>query len=772
MRWRVAAASLSLIAGCGGERDGAGTVQTRAIAPALVAEREREASSAAADLSRRASAPEPAKQVLFGDLHVHTTFSPDAFVMSLPLMGGEGARPPAMACDYARHCSALDFWSINDHAEGVTPRRWRETIDSIRECNESAGDPRSPDLVAFPGWEWSQVSWGRERHFGHKNVIFRRTDEVPARAVGAPREQLARSPMGVGARALMMLRDWENREEYWNFAAYYEETADVPACPVGVDSRALPAECMETAADPKALFEKLEQWGFDSIVIPHGTAWGLNTPPGVSFDKQLTPEQHDPERQTLIEVYSGHGNSEPYRDWRHLALAEDGTAVCPAPTEDFLPCCWRAGELIAERCRAEGEPYAECERRAVEARRRFVEASVTGYWTVPGARVEEWLDCGVCRDCFNPPLDLRPRASAQYALALSRPAPEVDGEPLRFRFGFIGSSDVHRARPGTGYKEFARRGNTEVTGATDPQIAAMAGDRRAREARSVRYEHGVTPLGLQRSRPMERQASFYLTGGLVGLHANGRDRDAIWSALQRKEVYATSGDRILLWFDLLRSEDRVPMGSEVRMGSTPRFQVRAVGSFRQLPGCPPHTVAALGAERIDDVCLGECYHPSGERRRIDRIEIVRVRPQRDPAEDVGELIDDPWRVYPCDGDPAGCVFEFEDREFARAGRDALYYARAIQEPTLAVNAGALRCETDEAGRCVEPRPCYGGAPTAAEDDCLAPNQERAWSSPIFLDYEPREPALVSPDERAEPEWEVDERPDATGSAPASRAATR
>ena len=73
-----------------------------------------------AEAARSVGAPS-AKQILFGDLHVHTTVSFDAFMMSLPVLQGEGAHPPADACDYARFCSALDFWSINDHAEGIDP---------------------------------------------------------------------------------------------------------------------------------------------------------------------------------------------------------------------------------------------------------------------------------------------------------------------------------------------------------------------------------------------------------------------------------------------------------------------------------------------------------------------------------------------------------------------------------------------------------------------------------------------------------------------------
>jgi hypothetical protein len=236
---------------------------------------------------------------------------------------------------------------------------------------------------------------------------------------------------------------------------------------------------------------------------------------------------------------------------------------------------------------------------------------------------------------------------------------------------------------------------------------------------------------------MERQASFWMTGGLVASHATGRDRTSIWDSLKRREVYATSGSRILLWFDLLRPDGgTLPMGSETT-SLHPRFRVRAAGAFRQLPGCPAHSLDALGPERIRALCLGECHHPSDERLRIARIEIVRIRPQVRPGEAIGPLVEDPWRSFACPDDPAGCVVEFDDPEFAAEGREVIYYARALQEPTPAVNADGLRCRTDAEGNCIEVDPCYGDWRTSSEDDCLAENMERAWSSPIFVAPETR-----------------------------------
>jgi len=682
--------------------------------------------------------PAPEKQVLFGDLHVHTTFSADAFVRSLPMLSGEGTHPPADACDFARFCSGLDFWSINDHAEALTPAHWRDTKETIRRCNAIAGDPQNPDVVAFLGYEWTQVGDTAAEHYGHKNVIFRDTEEgqVPLRPISALNSQLVaalRQPAPLWDRLRFPLFDWANRQRYFDFGLYQEELRDTPICESGVDTRQLPENCSESALTPNELFEKLAQGGYESIVIPHGSTWGFYTPAGTSLDKQLAGAAHDPQRQILFEIYSGHGNSEEYRNWSAVQTDSNGDAVCPEPSRRYLPCCWQAGEIIRSRC---GDiPKDQCEKRVRQARQLYLEGGLAGHHTVPGATVEDWKDCGQCRDCFNPSFNYRPGNSAQYGLAISNF--DDPKNPRRFRFGFIASSDNHTARPGTGYKEYGRRYMTEATGARDEEWhERILGSSRPVAPEAKRYEIPANAQPLQIAE-IERQASFFMTGGLVAVHSAGRDRAAIWQALKRREVYGTSGPRILLWFDLLNGPDgAVPMGSEVKLaaGAVPKFRVRAVGAFKQKPGCPRSSSSNLSPERPEWLCRGECYHPSDERHIITRVDIIRIQPQIEPGEPVRRLVRDPWKRLACIPSVDGCVVEFDDPEAAAGGRETIYYVRAVQEPTLAVNAGNLRCKYNEEGECIELKPCYGDYRTAFEDDCLSANEERAWSSPIFVDH--------------------------------------
>jgi hypothetical protein len=520
-----------------------------------------------------------------------------------------------------------------------------------------------------------------------------------------------------------------------DLAAMYTEAESRTLCPDDVPTTALPPDCMEVAPTPADLFRKLDEGGTEAIVIPHGTAWGLYTPPGSSWDKQLAGPMHDPERQTLIEIYSGHGETEVYRDWRAVEIAADGSLSCPEPRPDYLPSCWQAGELIRERCLAAGEEAGECDRRAAVARQNAVDARVAIQHTVPGTRGADWLDAGQCRDCREPAFNYRPASSAQYIAALGNF--DEAGEPRRFRMGFIASSDNHFARPGTGYKEVHRRGFTESTsgGALDAGFLSRRRDTSEEPpAESVPFELEVLDA---RSFEGERQASFFLTGGLVAAHADGRGRDAIWSALQRREVYGTTGPRILLWFDLLNPPGSspgqiLPMGGAVEMDVAPIFQARAVGSFEQLPGCPDDSVQALSPERLAHLCKGECYHPSKTRRTITRIEVVRIRPQREPGEDVSGLVDDPWKSFSCDPDPAGCSVTFSDPEYAAAGRDTLYYVRAFEAPAPAINAGNVRCDRDADGACLRTHLCP--SPDGSNPDCLAEHEPRAWSSPVYVDH--------------------------------------
>ena len=192
------------------------------------------------------------KQVLFGDFHVHTTYSADAFLWSLPMNGGTGVHPIGEACDFARFCSNLDFWSINDHAESMTKRRWDETRNSMRQCQAVSGEGPNADMFSFLGFEWTQVGALPSEHYGHKNVVFQDLDDdkVSARPIassGAAFEALRKSfPTFPAAITLVEGKD---SLAYAEMNAFLGEIRASRVCAPAILSNELPLDCVEVAAN-------------------------------------------------------------------------------------------------------------------------------------------------------------------------------------------------------------------------------------------------------------------------------------------------------------------------------------------------------------------------------------------------------------------------------------------------------------------------------------------------------------------------------------------
>ena len=162
------------------------------------------------------------------------------------------------------------------------------------------------------------------------------------------------------------------------------------------------------------------------------------------------------------------------------------------------------------------------------------------------------------------------------------------------------------------------------------------------------------------------------------------------------------------------------MGSEITMSQNPRFIVRAAGSFKQKQGCSKESTDSLSAKRLDYLCAGECNNQDN-REVIEKIEVIKITPQIYAGEAVSPLIQDPWKIIPCTG-TGECIIEFEDNNFSR---DSVYYVRAIQEATPAIN-GASLSEREEF------QLCKGSFRTDLDDNCLSMVGERAWSSPIYV----------------------------------------
>ncbi len=265
-----------------------------------------------------------------------------------------------------------------------------------------------------------------------------------------------------------------------------------------------------------------------------------------------------------------------------------------------------------------------------------------------------------------------------------------------FAFGFIGSTDTHTSMPGA-VSEF-----------------------------NVPYKYGFTRDKLLTIGDKRRAPAFQNPGGLAGVWAEENTRDSIFDALKRRETFATSGPRIVPRFfgswDMPEDICEDPAlastayGSGVPMGSV-------------LPGAPdtgnaPEFVVAAQA---DPGIPGE---PGG---LLQRLQIIKGWVGEDGAfhQEVHDIAGDPDNG--ADVDPASCAPRgpgatalcgtWRDPAFD-AGKDAIYYARVVENPSCRWSARlCLSLPEDE-----RPDGC-------SSDQLPGTIQERAWTSPIWYGAE-------------------------------------
>ena len=176
------------------------------------------------------------------------------------MKGARGAFPPADACDYARYISQLDFYWITDHAEAYTPQHWKDSVAAIRQCNVVSGDAQNPDLVAFVGWEWTQMGVTAKDHYGPPQCV---SSAIPSRIRSRPgrsRRQVVLSLRSEKISAACPQPSKKlttpNRSYYEAFQHFAEEMGSIPLCEEGVSTRELPPDCLENSSRPQRLIYK------------------------------------------------------------------------------------------------------------------------------------------------------------------------------------------------------------------------------------------------------------------------------------------------------------------------------------------------------------------------------------------------------------------------------------------------------------------------------------------------------------------------------------
>jgi len=484
------------------------------------------------------------RNAYFGDLHVHTTYSMDAFqfgTLATPddayrYAQGEAIKHPAgfdMQLD-----RPLDFYAVTDHGfylgvvragadtsteiskypamksirnlnvpenltlESIPTRKFRAWIGGFRKAMMSSETLRT-EVGSIMRTAWADEVAAAERHYKpgtfttfaayefsstkqdggsmHRNVIFRGTENMPT----APFD-----------RAMSL-----DPEDLWTWMDDLREQ--------GVESLAIPHNSNKSNGQMFAL----STWAGDPMTLAHNQARLRNEP--------------------LVEITQVKGTSET-----HPLLAMNDE--------------WADFEI---------DPYI-----AGGGKLRMAKPA--------GGYVRDALKNGLLLD--------------------------ADGLGNPFQFGFIGSSDTHT---GAGsYDEsnyFAKVGLLDSTASLRGSVPVS--DDELKTFGLSGADSSAFYVGSDGRRYIQRNSSVWGASGLAGVWAEENTRESIYDAFRRKETFATSGPRIRVRFfagheldeSMLETKDGVSrayaqgvaMGSDLMVvpEKAPAFIVWATGDVQSAP---------------------------------------------------------------------------------------------------------------------------------------------------------------------------------------------
>ena len=617
--------------------------------------------------------PNPLGNVYWGDTHVHTHESFDANLLGTTVTIEDAyrfARGDALRSDGGERMQLsrpLDFVAITDHAESFGTRT-------------RCGDP---DL----GWVESFDCWVMESGGPAAFTLIRGRSRAGQVVLGEGPQESVDAPAGVYRQSKRETND----RSFWPICSRGEG---------GVD------RCERDARTDWARYVALAD--------AHNEPGVLTTFAAYEFSPVL-PEQGKHHRNVLFNgddlpehAISSLDVSNAIDLWR--GLEANCTGDC-----DFLTIPHNMNKgwgLFYSRYTFDGGSY-DAEGWRLRKRRE----PLAEIYQIKGAS-ECALGVGATdEECaFSqvlPPCELGEDTGCAFETGFARQGLKIGLELDReqgfnpLAFGLIGSTDTHNGNPGD-VEEWDSVGAVGL--ARSPAV------RRFRDPRIARSD----------PKPYQSALQFNTPGGLAAVWAPANTRDAIFAAMKRREVYATSGPRITLrffagWgFDESIASEReavamafaggVPMGGVLRPAesdtASPTFYVAALGDWMSAP-----------LQRIQIIkgwidAEGKTHEWVRDIACADGLE---VDPTTLRCPDNGASVD----LTTCEptGDTGAMELmkAWKDPDFDPT-QGAFYYVRVLQNPTCRWSTyDALRL-----GREPDPR-------------VPATLRERVWSSPIWID---------------------------------------